>query len=48
VDHAALRLAQIVAAALGALLLGVFLLLLLIRKWFIAPAEPRNFFHRAA
>ena len=48
VDHAALRLAQIVAAALVTVLLGALLLLLLIRKWFISPAEPRNLFNRAA
>jgi len=43
-----LRLAQIVAAALVTVLLGALLLLLLIRKWFISPAEPRNLFNRAA
>jgi hypothetical protein len=48
VDHAAWRLAQIVAAAVVAVLLGALLLLLLIRRWFLSPAEPRDWVRRAA
>jgi hypothetical protein len=48
VDYAALRLAQIVAATVVAVLLGALLLLFLIRRWFVSPAEPRHAMGKAA
>jgi len=47
VDHAAWRLAQIVAATLVSTFLGGLLLLFLIRRWFLSPAAP-GWFRRAA
>jgi hypothetical protein len=47
VDHAAWRLAQIVAATLVSTFVGGLLLLFLIRRWFLSPAAPGSF-RRAA
>ena len=48
VDHAAWRLAQIVAATFVAVVLGALLLLFLIRRLFLSPAAPRDWARRAA
>jgi hypothetical protein len=48
VDHAAWRLAQILAATLVSVLLSALFLLFLIRRLFNSPAEPRDWVRRAA
>jgi hypothetical protein len=48
VDHAALRLAQIVAVSLVAIFIFLSFVMFLIRRWFVSPAEPRKWVERTA